>query len=234
MKHKLLHFLILVIISTPFFAQVEDANLILSYPEESEISFYQYPPNTFAKAIYVLQEEAINQYPEQLLESIISAVDQEWVNYNTLGGAEKASKKEQSHFDLIRTMDRENNYFELVHKLTFDVGGIPSVIIKFFTHLEGTEVLSGVAVMQYVDGRWHKTSHPSLSTLSIIVMRMKSEVLVGIVLQNSNNPSIRALTERVSTEAGLDLQLLEDEFGSWYTPEIDESKIALFKDPKTW
>ena len=216
------------------FAQEEDAKLILSYPEESEISFYQYPPNTYAKVIYTDQTEAVNKYPEQLLESIISATNQEWVNYNTLGGAEKASEKKQTHFDKIKTMNRDKNYFELVHKLTFDVGGISSAIIKFFTHFEGTEVLSGVVVMQFVDGRWQKTSHPSLSTLSIIVMRMKSNVLEGIVLQNSDDPNIRAITERVSTEASLDLSLLEDEFGSWYTPEKDETKIELYKDPRTW
>ena len=136
--------------------------------------------------------------------------------------------------DKIMTMDKDENYFELAHKLTFDVGGVSTAIIKFFTHFEGTDVLSGAAVMQFVDGRWQKTSHPSLSTLSIIVMRMKSEVLEGIVLQNSDDPIIKAITERVSTEAGLDLSLLEEEFGSWYSPEIDETKIELYKDPRTW
>lgn len=228
--------LLIVALSLPTFgnAQEEDANLILSFPEESEISFFQYPEGTYAKAVYRSQSETTNEYPEQLLESIISATNQEWVNYNTLGGAEKATEKKQSHFDKVETMDKDNNYFQLAHKLTFNIGGVPSTIIKFFTHFEGTDVLSGAAVMQFVNGRWQKTSHPSLSTLSIIVMRMKSEVLEGIVLQNSNDPNIKTITGRVSTEAGLDLSLLEEEFGSWYSPEIDETKIELYKDPRTW
>lgn len=215
-------------------AQDDDANLILSYPEESSISFYEYPSDTFVKTVFKNQSETNNEYPEQLLESIISATNQEWVNYNTLGGAAEASEKGQSHFDKVKTMDKDKNYFELAHKLTFDVGGIPSVVIKFFTHFEETEVLSGIAVMQYVDGRWQKTSHPSLSTLSIIVMRMKSEVLEGIVLQNSNDPNIVAIANRVSNEEGLDLSLLEDEFESWYSPEVDQTKIDMYKDPRTW
>tara|TARA_R110000868_G_scaffold79232_12_gene225552 strand:+ start:5687 stop:6391 length:705 start_codon:yes stop_codon:yes gene_type:complete len=234
MKHKILNFVIILISSISCFAQEEDANLILSYPEESEISFYQYPEETYAKAIYKSQAEVTNKYPEQLLESIISATDQEWVNYNTLGGAEKATEKKQSHFDKVISMDRDKNYFELSHKLTFDVGGVSTSIIKFFTHFEGTDVLSGAAVMQYVDGRWQKTSHPSLSTLSIIVMRMKSDVLEGIVLQNSDDPNIKAIAERVSTESGIDLSLLEEEFGSWYSPEINDTKIEIYKDPRTW
>lgn len=96
------------------------------------------------------------------------------------------------------------------------------------------EVLSGVAVMQFVDGRWQKTSHTSLSTLSIVVMRMKPEVLEGIVLLNSDDPNIKALAERVTRDGVLNLSLLEDEFRSWYSPEKDEAKIELYKDPKTW
>ncbi len=215
-------------------SQQEDANLILSYSEESEISFFEYSKNTYAKAIYKRQEDVTNKYPEQLLESIISATNQEWVNYNTLGGAEKASEKRQSHFDKIKSMDRTKNYFELIHRLNLNVGGIPTAIIKFFTHFEDAEVLSGVIVMQLVDGRWQKTSHPSLSTLSIIVMRMKTEVLKGIILQNSDNMDIIDITERVTNETGLELSLLEKEFTSWYSPKIDEEKITMYKDPKSW
>ncbi len=215
-------------------AQEENANLILSYPEESEISFFQYPEGTNAYAIYNSQAETTNMYPEQLLESIISATNQDWVDYNTLGGAEKASKKKQSHFDKVKTMDKANNYFELAHKLTLEVGGVSTAIIKFFTHFQETETLSGVSVMQFVDGRWQKTSQTSLSTLSIVVMRMKPEVLKGIVLLNSDDPNIKALAERVSRDGVLDLSLLEDEFRSWYSPEKDETKIELYKDPRTW
>lgn len=234
MKKNKLHITVILIQSFIGFTQQEDSNLILSYPEESEISFFEYPEGIYAKAIYDRQEDVENLYPEQLLESIISASNQEWVNYNTLGGAEKASEKKQSHFDKVLSMDRDKNYFELTHKLKFDVGGIPTVIIKFFTRFEGEQNLSGAAVMQFVNSRWQKTSHPSLSTFSIIVMRMKSDVLRGIVLQDSDDPNIKSIAESVSKDNGLDLGLLEEEFASWYSPEINETKIELYKDPKTW
>ena len=162
-KLKLLTNLILLVCLVSH-AQQQDANLTLSYPEESEISFFEYPEKTLAKAIYESQSEVTNKYPEQLMESILSATNQEWVNYNILGGAEKASEKEQSHFDRIKSMNKNKNYFELTHKLTFDVGGIPTSIIKFFTHFEETDVLSGAAVMQFVNGRWQKTWLPSRIT----------------------------------------------------------------------
>ncbi|CAZ95449.1 hypothetical protein [Zobellia galactanivorans] len=128
MKNSTIIFCFLIVAYTYCYSQDNNANLILSYPEESEISFFQYPERTFVKAIYNSQAEATNVYPEQLLESIISATNQEWVNYNTLGGAEKASQKKQSHFDKIMTMDKDKNYFELAHKLTFDVGGVPTAV----------------------------------------------------------------------------------------------------------
>lgn len=215
-------------------AQNEDANLVLSYPEETPISFFEYPPETRAKAIFSERSEALNRYPEELMESIISATDQEWVDYNTLGGAEKSRKKNAAHFERVRNMDKNDNYFELVHKLSFEVSGVPTTVIKFYTHLDGTETLSGILVAQFVDGRWQKTSHPALSSLAILTMRIKSPVLRGIVLRNSDDPDISEITERVNDESGLNLTLLEEEFNSWYSPDIDQRKLDLYKDPEAW
>jgi len=131
-------------------------------------------------------------------------------------------------------MDKEKNYFELHHKLSFKVGKISTSIIKFFLILENEVPVSGAYVMQKIDGRWQRTSHVSLSTLSIIVMRMKTEVLEGIILRNSNDSNIVAISNRVSTNGSLDLEKLESEFTSWYDPEIDQRKLNIYKDPDTW
>lgn len=219
----------------PIFLGAQDtqkSNLTLGYEEVQELTFYEYNPKLKIKATMLSMEDAKNEFPEELMQSIFSATNQEWVNYNTLGGEE--DEQEQSHFDRIKTMDKDKNYFELHHKLTFNVGEIPTAIIKFFFYQENEKPVSAAYVMQKVDGRWQRTSHVSLSTLSIIVMRMKSEVLKGIVLGNSDDPNIIAIKDRVSTEGSLDLTKLETEFASWYDPEIDQRKISLYKDPATW
>jgi len=226
--------LFLLLVTVTLGAQTEYSNMILSYSENQKIFFHKYEPRLIIKAEYSSITEAENKYPEQLIQSILSATNQEWINYNTLGGAEKATEQKQSHFDRVLTMDKNKNYFKLHHKLTLTMGNIPTAIIKFFIHQEENDPVSGAVVMQKVEGRWQHTSNSTLSTLSIIVMRLKTTVLQGILLGNSEDNDIIALSKRVSSVSGLDLQKLEDEFMSWYNPELDRYKIEKFIDPESW
>ncbi|CAM1364577.1 conserved hypothetical protein [Tenacibaculum litoreum] len=233
-KNKILTLIVILTNVMVFGQSTKDSNLILTITEEQNLSFHKYEPRLQLKATLTTISEVKNEFPEQLMQSILSARNQEWVNYNTLGGEEKASKKEPSHFEKIVSMNKDENYFELHHKFTFNLGDIPTTIIKFYFYQENEKPLSAAYVMQKVNGRWQRTSHSSLSMLSIIVMRMKSEVLEGIILGNSTDASIQAITERVTTNGALDVKKLEDEFASWYTPKKDDIKINLYKDPKSW
>jgi len=221
-------------ISTITGQNTDSPNLILSLEQESELNFYRYDPALKIKATLNSLDEVRTEFPEQLMKSIFSAQNQQWVSYNILGGDAKAPKKEQSHFDKIISMDKEKNYFELKHKLTFELGGILTSVIKFYFYQESEKPISGAYVLQKIDGRWYKTSSSSLSFLSVIIMRIKSKVLEGVISGNSTDQSIKALTQRVTTNGSLDVKKLEDEFASWYSPQKDLVKINLYKDPKSW
>lgn len=231
-KNKVLLFLILCVAKFGYTQEVYP-NIILGYSAKKEISFYQYVPVLKIKADYKSIKEAENKYPEQLVQSILSASSQNWVDYNTLGGASKSRKKEVSHFQRVLSMDKEKNYFELHHKIVFNIGNVPTAIIKLFIYQETQEPISAAFVMQFVDNRWQKTSHPATSDLSIIVMRLKSNVLRGLIL-GSSDKNIKELRKRVSTNGLLDTEKLINEFSNWYSPQRDETKITLFIDPKTW
>ncbi len=213
---------------------IDYPNLILSYSETKDLYFYAYDPPLIIRADYSNINEAVNEYPEELVQSILSARNQEWVDYNTLGGAEKSFKKKEAHFLRVATMNKDENYFELHHKLTFNMGAIPTALIKFYFNQEGEVPVSGCFVMQNVDGKWKKTSNSTLSTLSIAIMRFKTDVLSGIILGTSQNEDIINLRQRVTTNGSLDLVKFENEFSSWYSPVIDGGKIELFKDPNSW
>lgn len=215
-----------------FTQNINNPNLILSISEESELMFYRYDSIFKIKATLTSLDEVENEYPEQLMESILSARNQKWIDYNTLGG--KGRKKEQSHFNKIIKMDKDKNYFELKHKLTFRLGNTPTSIIKFYFYQENEKPISGSYLLQNINGRWYKTSSSSLSILPIIVMRIKSEVLEGIVYGNSEIQEIIDIRERTTTNGSLDLKKLEDEFASWYSPRKDLFKISAYKDPKSW
>jgi len=231
MKHKIIQILVLLI-SVFSFGQ-EYSNILLSTSETQDIYFYEYSPRLKIKADYQLQSEAVNEYPEQLIQSVLSATNQEWVNYNTLGGEENASQKNKIHFDRIKKMNKENNYFELVHKLTFQFDNVPTVIIKFFIYQEDMEPISGAMLIQKKGNRWYKSSNMSLSNMSIMVMRFKTDVLQGLILGNSTDKEIQALHQDISTINGIDLSSLEKEFFNLYLPE-NINKKELFIDPKTW
>jgi hypothetical protein len=232
-KNNLL-FSLLILICHTVWAQNSESNLILGYSETQEMYFHEYTPALKIKADYTDIGQATNQYPEQLIQSILSARNQTWVDYNTLGGPEKSSKLSPAHFDRVSSMNKDLNYFELMHKMTFNLGNISTAVIKFYFYQENEKPLSGCYVMQFVDGRWQKTSHPSLSVLSIAFMRFKTEVIRDVITGRTTEDAILKLRGRVTNNGSLDLTKLEKEFSSWYSPTKDTNKLKLFTDPKAW
>jgi hypothetical protein len=198
-------------------------------------SFYIYNPPFSAKAIYADTTKALNQFPEQLMSSIISVTSQQWVNYNTLGGKEKAEKKSQKYFDFIRSMDKDKNYFELRSKMTFSLGTSEFSIIKFYFHTQELPTAqSGAYVMQKVNNKWYSTSTPNTSDLSLMIMRFQEEKLLTILTGKANgNPLNDDLIAKISTSGSIDLTLLYNEFSNWYATN-DSKKIEYFIDPKAW
>ena len=222
----------LVILTSYCFGQRKSSNIILASSEVQNIYFYKYDPPFKVKAEIYNKDEVVNRYPEQLLQSVLSANTQEWVNENVLGGEKEAGKKSESHFERIREMDRDKNYMELVHKITFKIDERPTAIMKFYLHQEDTTTISGAMVVQKIGERWYKTSNINLSMLAIIVMRLKSEVLSGIVLGNSKDLNIKAVVEKVTIDGKLDLSALEKEFYTWY--EEGNNAKKEFIDPIAW
>ncbi len=212
----------------------EDANIVFSINEYTDLDFYNYDPPLQIKADYSDISEVSNQYPELLIQSILSAKNQDWIDSNILGGSLYSSKKSEAHFQKISTMDKDRNYFELHHKITLTLGEIPTTFVKFFFYQEGEKPVSGCYILQKFDGRWYKTLHPSFSTISIAIMRFKTEVLEAVVYNDTSNANVSSLIDRVYTNGSIDLSKLEGEFVSWYRPQIDNRKISQFKDPRTW
>jgi hypothetical protein len=119
-------------------------------------------------------------------------------------------------------------------KLSFNLGNIPTVIVKFYFYQDKSEPVSGVYVLQKIENRWYKTSNQTTADLSIIVMRMKSDVLGEILSGTSNNDIIKKIYSRISENGVLKIGNLIEEFSSWYSPNKKEDILMIIKDPKTW
>jgi len=214
--------------------QQESSNILLSYSQNQEIYYYEYQPKLKIKATLTQQSDVKNEYPEELIQSVFSARNQEWIDYNTLGGAEKSDKKSEKHFNHIKKMDKDKNYFELHHKVTFNLDGVKTSIIKFFLIQENKTPISGAMLMQKINNRWYVTSRSDMSMFVIMIMRLKSDALEGIIFGDSDNKEIIDFYHKVSDKNGvLNLSSFEKEFFDLYLPENKE-KLNLFIDPKTW
>jgi hypothetical protein len=230
---KFLLLLFITISPSLLYSQDESPNLIMGIEEKNNLTFEIYD-NVILKKEYSKIEEATNDTPENLLKSTLCANTQKWVDFNTLGGSAKSSKKTIDYFKKIDKLDKTKVFIKLIHKLSFNLGNIPTVIVKFYFYQDKSAPVSGVYVLQKIENRWYKTSNSSTSDLSIIVMRMKSDVLGEILSGTSNNDTIQKIYSRISENGVLKIGKLIEEFSSWYSPNEKEDILTIIKDPNTW
>lgn len=202
----------------------------------NELYFYKYEDSFKIKAELINQNDAKNAFPEQLLQSILSSTSYEWDSYNTLGGKDKTKPKSDKHYNNIKTINKDKNYFELKHKLEFEIEGVPTAIVKYEMVFEGQkEIMSAVTVMQKYNGRWYKTTTKMVSDLAMIVWRLKSNEFEKLILAKSDDLILKEVNSKVFVNGKLDFGLLSKEMESWYTQDTpaNKAKIDYFKDPKT-
>lgn len=232
-------FLALCFIAFPAWSQgVTDrgARVLLSTSTGlQDVSFYVYAPPFHAKAIYADTLQAVNQFPEQLMSSAISTTSQEWINYNTLNGKTRGTRKQQGYFDYIRTMNRDSNFFELRAKLNFSLAGAEFTIMKFFFHSqELARPQAGAYVMQRDNGRWYLTSTTNTSEIALMVMRFEEERLLEILrARATGNNLMDTLIALVAPNGAVDFTLLYREFTRWYDTN-DTTRLQYFIDQNTW
>ena len=77
-----------------FFGLCGQSDVSLSYEGVSNFSYEIYEIPYLVKMIYRDTLEAKNRTPEELMSSVISATNQERIDYNTFGGVENSDKKE--------------------------------------------------------------------------------------------------------------------------------------------
>lgn len=197
--------------------------------------FLVYEPHFLVKAIYTDFSEVKNGYPEELLSSILSANNQQWYDSNMVASSGLREVKDKKFFDYVRKMDREKTYMELICKFQFEVEGSEMAIVKFLFHLDGKNVVSGAYVLRKIEGRWYKTVTPFTNDLSLLIIRMDAKKLEQILTDSPAGDSyIVELLQQVKDPAGsVSIFKLVEVFKGWYA-NMEQDKIAHFKDPKSW
>ncbi len=231
--------LLLLTLITHVFANAQEykyqgARIILATNETNQSSMYVYSPPFQAKAIFKDTLAATNLYPEQLMESIISANSQEWIDYNTLGGEERSKKYDKKYFEKRSALDKEKTFLELKSKYTFIFEGNEMAIIKYYYNSQDNKPISGAYVMQKLNNRWFYTSTAFTSDLAFVIMRFQDEKLAQILSgQKTDDAIINDVINKIKDKNGnIRTDKLVNEFNNWYT---NNSKLLnYFKDPNAW
>jgi hypothetical protein len=222
-------------ISISLYAQDEQGSrVILGNEGFRNASYYVYSPVYIAKGIYKSINEMKNQYPEELMSSLLSETTQEWVNTNTLGGEKEAEKKDTKYFEAIRKMDKDKNYFELRCKLEYEANEEHFAIIKFYLNREGAEPMCGAYAMQRIENRWYKTSTYLTTSLAFMLMQFDENKLDLLFQQNANeSPLIASLLNKILVNKQVSLSKLIDISNDW-TATSDTTNTDFFLDRNSW
>jgi hypothetical protein len=233
-KRKLM-VIIFVAIGNCIFAQTEvlqtlqnDGKIILNTVLITNVKYLIYSPPFEARAIYTDISQVKNSYPEELMSSILCANNQDWVDFNTLGGNKKSEKLSKKEFQEVKNMNVDATYFELIAKLEFIANNSKMTIIKFNFHSNKIKKpMVGAIALQQVDGVWKKTSSPYLSKISMIMLVFKADVLKRLLESKSENEYEKSIIEKVGGDNGID-------FGKLLEINLDEKGKELLTNPLNW
>lgn len=203
LKYLLLSF----VISFFCFSQKNEVQIILNSKELKNCNYELYRPVVEIKMIYKDTLDAVNNTPEQLMTSIISASNQEWVNYNCFGGKEKAAPFSKEEFNK-KMRGKEKNYIELLAKLEFSIDSVKYSVVKFrYFQAKIKKPIMGSLLMIYSNSRWFQTSNAKLNNLSMMMLVFKEDILERILSGLGNNQMENNLIKLVYSN-GLNIDLL--------------------------
>lgn len=180
--------ILLIILSISFscFGQGKEMKITIN-SKQLNCKYELYKPATQIRMIYKDSSEAKNKTPEELMTSIISAKNQEWINYNTFGGKDKAAIFSEDEFN-EKAKQKEKNYLELISKLDFKLDSINYAIVKFkYFQNNPNKPIMGVTLMIYANERWLQTFNAEINNLSMMMLVFKEDILGRILLGVGNN-----------------------------------------------
>lgn len=186
--------------TTLFFSQEKNklncaSNLSISTGVKN-IKVLKYEKNTLLKKINFFNKVS-NTNPEALMESILSASNLEWYNYNRISKRDKSSQD----FNSIKEASVNDLFFELLYKFSFEVNGFEYSIIKFYIHDRG-KIFGFAESMKKIDDRWYATSEAQISKLLFFFMAIDTHYIESIFNQKMTDNQVLNVIIRESIKNG--------------------------------
>lgn len=167
----------------------------------SGATFHVFAPPYQAKRVYSDISQVRASSPEELMESIASEVTQEWVDSNWMKHISNRVSPEA--FAVRKARDREKNYYELIHKLTFSHDGVETAIVKYWFVDDGKRSIVTAIQIQKIGDRWFGAAVPGLEYLVSIVGKLKPDVLAALLpTRPQHDPLVRDVFSKTRDPSG--------------------------------
>lgn len=201
----------------------------------SNLKMNIYSPEIKIQKKYKKMENVKNQTPEELVLSIVSANTQEWIDFNTWGGAAESVKVPEDILKGISTSDIEKNYVLISSSIDFNANDEQYIILRIkIISEELSKPILGTYLLKKDKDRWYKTSNAWATDLTILFLAFQEEKLYSILNgKKTGEPLMDSLIEKVYQDNVLDMNTLFSIFDSWYTKPNVKMK-EYFLDNKAW
>lgn len=201
-----------------------------------EATYHIYDPPFKAQPIMTSSFEAKNRYPEELMISLISENNPDWVDLNTADGTRE---KSTDYFRQKIQWNKDETYYELTSKLTLTIGDTEYAYVRFRFYDKNIEnPPSGVYLLKKVDNRWYYSKKVLSNDLTFIITWMKPELLGKLLKGEKNGDAIfDELVDKISSNGRVSIKSLEKEVMAAYYAErtAKEQKFTkYFSEPLNW
>ena len=158
--------------------------ILSSEIDANSFKSFEYPKNTRIGMIFNNKSQVRNEFPEELMASILCANTQEWVNFNELEPVQISSDK----IEQIDKADKTKNYFNLLQKVEFKANGLDYALIKFRLVVQDLEKpLYMTESMVRKNKRWLRITESGLTPLLFMMGMTKTYYLNSLLNQKETD-----------------------------------------------
>jgi hypothetical protein len=155
--------------------------------DKNEIEYLKYQPFLRLKNRYSSFDQVRNSTPEELMISQMSVLDNDWLSYNF---SEKIRWTAQQ-FERIKTQNKENNYIELVRKVSYTFKNVKYSIMRVSIFDEKRKNPVTVSLMaKFKENRWVLVQNKSGSPLEFFLMNLGLDYLDAL-FENEKTSNIK-------------------------------------------
>ena len=165
------------------------ANTIRINQTTKKFKVFKYPKNFKIEKLNSF-DKVKNNSPEQLMNSVISATNLDWYNFNR----EEKKQNSSQDFAYIKQVSPKVYYVELLYKVAFEANGSQYAIIKYNLFDNEKPVIGFAEAMKKKGERWVTTSEAEISQFLFFMIMIDTKYIDNIFNNTeSDNSSLNQI-----------------------------------------